>query len=203
MEALELIVTEWVALREESIQSMKNRNSIMTYGLAAWGAVFFAGITAFLNITHDSQWLSFLILALACPTLSLILSMCWLGEAMRMSRLGVYLKEREELVNDIVNFQPPEIKHSHDNKVMFWENYIREPIEGGVSGTRQMLASYLAVVGLFFLTMITPIAVAIGFPLSKVYHDCWIVPTTIVGWSFIVFLWGVYGLRARRKGFLD
>ncbi len=157
MNPIEILIEDYKLLREESLQSMKNRNAILTFGLATLGFVIHAGVSSFTAGNQSGYWFSFFIFYLGLPLVSLLILILWVGEAARMSRTGIYMKEREVLVNLLsgsiidkyknnVNFENDFPKHY--DKVLYWENYIREKI--GKKKTRQLKFPYLAVLFLFF-----------------------------------------------------
>jgi hypothetical protein len=174
MEMKELIFEDYKMLREESLQSMRNRNEILTFGLGALGVIFHAGVNSFLAGTKDSYWLSFFIFYIGIPALSLLILTLWFGEAARMSRVGVYLMERENLINLLsgsvlkslkVDLTSEKKYPDHFDKVVFWENYIRERIDTLPDKTRQLIFPYKAVIALFLGVSITSIIVGTLFPL--------------------------------------
>lgn len=174
MEIKELIFEDYKVLREESLQSMRNRNAILTFGLGALGLIFHAGISSFSTGTKDGFWLSFFIFYIVMPALSLLILTLWFGEAARMSRIGVYLKDRENLINLLsgsvlksLNTDTASKKDhpTHFDKVVFWENYIRERMDSPSGKTRQLIFPYKAVIALFFGVSIVSIIMSILFPL--------------------------------------
>ena len=180
MDRLEIILKDYGQLREESLQSMRNRNSILTFGLGVIGVIFHAAISSFSLKTSEGYLLCLLIFNLAIPVLSFLILTLWMGEAARMSRIGIYLKERELLINMLAESILPKIpkesnvaenknKPSHFNKLTYWENYIRE--ESTSKRTRQLIYPYIAVIILFVGISIASIIIANFFPMKLLSYS--------------------------------
>lgn len=139
----EIILEEWKSLRDESIRSMTHRNTIISFGIGALGALFFTGANFYNNPSLVSKFLSFGIFYYLIPFLSVMTVVLWLGEAERMSRAGARMKSLEEKINNIYN-----------DEVLGWETYLRKqrPKEGEyfvrrlISNTYQMWYPYIAVI---------------------------------------------------------
>ena len=168
MDIIELIFEDYKLLREESLQSMRNRNAILTFGLTVLGVVFHAGVSSLTIGSTTGEWLSFFIFYLAMPVLSLLILTLWLGEAARMTRVGLYLKEREKLINQLIkitaNSKHWTLSENFDFNIIYWENFIRERVKG--ERTRQLLFPYIAVVILFIGIALASIVISIIFPLQ-------------------------------------
>jgi len=198
MEMKELIFEDYKILREESIQSMRNRNAILTFGLGVLGVIFHAGISSFSAGAKDSYWLSFFIFYIGIPTLSLLILTLWFGEAARMSRVGVYLMERENLINLLSGSALKSLKVDpagekdhpvHFDKVVFWENYIRESIDSSFGKTRQLIFPYKAVIALFLGVSVISIIVSILFPLRLLILPAYVsIIAVVVGFLAIFFV---------------
>ena len=195
MKMKELIFEDYKVLREESLESMRNRNAILTFGLGVLGVIFHAGISSFSAGTKDSYWLSFLIFYIGIPALSLLILTLWLGESARMSRIGVYLKERENLINLLsgsvlksLNTASKKGHPTHFDKVVFWENYIRERIDNPHGKTRQLIFPYKAVIALFFGVYIISIITSILFPLRLLSLPTYVSLIAVVVGFLIIFL---------------
>lgn len=135
---VQVMMEEYKSLRSESLQSMRNRNSILTFGLGTIGLIFHAGI----SILNTQDVFSFLIFSFFIPVLSLLLLVLWMGEAERMSRVGVYLVDFEKKVNEI--FENDE----QLRQLLHWETWLRE-FKQSKNRTNQLLYPYLAVLILF------------------------------------------------------
>lgn len=197
MEMRDLIFEDYKVLREESLQSMRNRNAILTFGLGVLGVIFHAGISSFSAGTKDGYWLSFFIFYIGIPALSLVILTLWFGEAARMSRIGAYLMERENLINLLsgsvlkslkVNPVGEKGQPTHFDKVVFWENYIRERIDSSSGKTRQLVFSYKAVIALFLGASIISIIVSILFPLRLLSLPTYVSIIAVVVGFLAIFL---------------
>lgn len=177
MDIREAVFKDCEFMRQESWQSMKNRNSILTFGLATIGVIFLGAINAYTksfdaNASRNVLLFSYIVISFGIPILSNLLLILWLGEAQRMNRLGVYIATREELINSYFSrdinqsfyleqgtIEKEETQSTvipeHYKKVVYWENYIRQDTPGILKGggllskTRQLIFPYVAVVILF------------------------------------------------------
>ena len=173
MDIIDLIFEDYKILREESLQSMRNRNAVLTFGLGVLGVIFHAGVSSLSTGTQGGLWLSLFIFYLGIPALSLLILTLWLGEAARMTRVGIYLVEREKLINLLTGSPIEKITNdrtlnknypSHFDKTVFWENYIRE--EKIPKKTRQLKFPYIAVILLFLGVAVVSIIISMLFPLQ-------------------------------------
>lgn len=176
MDIINLIFEDYKTLREESLQSMRNRNAVLTFGLGVLGVIFHAGISSFSNGTQNGYWLSLSIFYLGIPALSLLIYTLWLGEVARMRRIGVYLMEREKLINLLIGSILEKIKDEkivnkdypgHFNKAVFWENYIREKITS--KKTRQLRFPYIAVTILFLGIAIVSLIISVFPSITRIF----------------------------------
>jgi len=139
----EIILEEWKSLRDESIRSMTHRNTIISFGIGALGALFFTGANFYNNSSFISKLLSFGIFYYLIPFLSVMTVVLWLGEAERMSRAGARMKSLEEKINT-----------AYGDEVLGWETYLRKQrtkegeyfIRRLISNTLQMWYPYIAVI---------------------------------------------------------
>lgn len=209
MEMRDIVFEDYKALREESLQSMRNRNEILAFGLGALGLIFHAGISSLSVVTKDGYWLSFFIFYVGIPTFSLLILMLWLGEVARMSRVGAYLMERENLINLLsgsvlksLEVDPPGKKDypAHFDKVIFWENYIRERIDNSSGKTKQLMFPYLAVIALFLGSSIISIIVSILFPLRLLNLPTYVNLIAVVTGFLAIFIISLI-LKRIGKGF--
>ena len=124
---LDLKMRLYETLREESLQAMAQRNTVLALGTAAIGALFSAAVYG-LTASNRSPELAFVIFVLILPVLSCLLAAMWLGEAGRMSRAGGFMRGIEDEVNELLRSQL-----SHDlpgvdvGRTLYWENWLREP----------------------------------------------------------------------------
>ncbi|WP_434683845.1 hypothetical protein [Pseudanabaena minima] len=97
MNSLEIMFKEYDALRQEVLASMTNRISILSFGIAAVGAIFTASIATYTN--QPSSLLISLILTVILPFICAFILFMWLGEYQRMQRAGRFLVELEQKIN--------------------------------------------------------------------------------------------------------
>jgi hypothetical protein len=197
MERLGFLIDDYKQLREESLQSMRNRSSILTFGLGVIGVIFHAATSAFSIKTFEGYLLCLFIFNIALPVLSLLILALWMGEAARMSRIGIYLKERELLINLIAERVFPDncyklTRYSHFNKLIYWENYLREDFDK--KKTRQLIYPYYAVIMIFVGISITSIILAYLFPMVLLKYSIkkrltFLILSFILEAAIVFYLW--------------
>ena len=111
MNAVEILIKEYETLRAEILASMSNRISILSFGLATIGAIFTAGIIAY--ISSDNTILPSMVLSLAIPLTSNFVLFMWLGEYQRMQRAGQFLVGLEKRINNEASKQLLSWETSH------------------------------------------------------------------------------------------
>lgn len=112
---IQVLLEEYRALRGEIIQSMQNRNSILTFGSAILGASISG--TA-LSAKSLNELAILMICIMAIPLLSLCTFNFWIAETTRIVRAAVYIKEHiETKVN------------TYMDNTFLWESYIRVPCD--------------------------------------------------------------------------
>ncbi|HEV2863338.1 MAG TPA: hypothetical protein VGX48_20150 [Pyrinomonadaceae bacterium] len=99
MDPIEIALKEYEAIRQEILTSMNNRVSILSFGVAAIGAIFTASIAVF---TSD-RVLSGLMLTVAVPAIDSFILFMWLGEYQRMQRAGKFLVVLEGKINEMAS----------------------------------------------------------------------------------------------------
>jgi len=172
-------IEEYKTLRAESLQSMANRNSILAFGLATLGLVFHAGVSTM----PDQGFLAFSIFTLALPILSMLVLILWIGEAERMSRVGLYIKQVEGEINQYFG---------DEAKLIYWETWLREAPDSRKK-TQQLLYPYYAIVVLFFgIAVFSPMYI---FVFSEFKH---IIKFIIIDFIYLLIL--VVALWSYHKG---
>jgi hypothetical protein len=101
MDAIEIALKEYETIRQEILTSMTNRVSILSFGVAAIGAIFTASIAVFTSYSV----LSGLMLILAVPAINSFILFMWLGEYQRMQRAGKFLVGLESRINELASSQ--------------------------------------------------------------------------------------------------
>lgn len=109
MDAVELLLEEYKALRQEVVAAMSNRIATLTFGLASIGAILAASI-----LTTKSGVLPGVMLALLVPTIAILVLFMWLGEYERMQRAGTFLMEIEARIN-----------REEQRRLLTWESHLR------------------------------------------------------------------------------
>lgn len=98
MDSIEIMLKEYETLRQESLTAMGNRMSILSFGLAAIGAILAAGIATYTPGSYSP--LSSLFLILLVPAITNFTLFMWLGEYQRMQRAGSFLARLEHRINE-------------------------------------------------------------------------------------------------------
>ncbi|MCJ7484052.1 MAG: hypothetical protein MUO31_13920 [Thermodesulfovibrionales bacterium] len=88
---------EYTTLRQESLQSMGNRNQIITFGLGSIGLL----IAATLSASTDALIAKFIpmVFNIIVPIISILIYIAWFAEFERMVRAGKYIQHLEDAIN--------------------------------------------------------------------------------------------------------
>jgi hypothetical protein len=108
---------EYVSLRAEVSDSLKNQQSIINYGLASIGVLI--GFSA--NLWGKERFIEGIYIFFI-PFICNLIILIWNGEVRRMSRAGQYIKSIEDKVHDELKQSPFII-----NRSLNWETYLRQP----------------------------------------------------------------------------
>ena len=122
--------TEYQTLRQESLQSVGNRNQIITFGLGTVGALA-AGTIAALQRPSPPLALVSTMFDIAIPLVSVLVFYAWFAECERMVRAGGFIQRLEQRINETLGNEP----------VLSWERYLQ---------TTRMRYAYLVVAILGF-----------------------------------------------------
>jgi len=178
------------SLRQESLQSMSQRNAILALGSGAIGVLFLAGVSAVTAAT-PSAFIAYIVFTLMLPILAMLLAAMWLGEAARMSRAGQYLCQIEDEVNDLLSRAysgdlAPDLHHW-----LYWENWLREHAEPPASRAPALLR-YVAVRSAEVIAKLnilsTPRSRQLGYPYVAVgmcFGACALGPVILSLWVAI------------------
>ena len=98
MDAAGILLEEYKTLRQESLTAMNNRNKVLSFGLAAIGAILTGSIFAYEE--NGYPFISILILIIIIPVVSSFVLLMWFGEYERMQRAGKFLTKLEEKINE-------------------------------------------------------------------------------------------------------
>ncbi|MGD2247152.1 MAG: hypothetical protein PVF58_02015 [Candidatus Methanofastidiosia archaeon] len=113
MDSVEIMLEEYKTLRQESLNAMNNRNTILSFGVAAIGAVFTGSIIAY-GTNNCSHILSYAFI-LVIPAISIFILFMWFGEYERMQRVGKFLARIEKRINC-----------EESKELLTWETNLRE-----------------------------------------------------------------------------
>jgi len=182
MELIKVKLEEYRTLRTESLQSMRNRNEILSFGTASVGIIFWAGTNLYAS---GKSIFSFYILLLLIPALCILLTYLWLGETERMSRVSVYLMRLEKQINKLIkssqkgthknDILPSNIQHSFNG--LYWENYLRTKPKKikprKLKRTHQMRYPYIAVLIIFYGIAVGSIIFSLSFIQIHEFWNYW------------------------------
>ena len=113
MDSVDILLEEYKTLRQESLTAMNNRNRVLSFGLAAIGAIVTGGIYVYDSVDHLS--ISCLVFIIVIPAITSFILLMWLGEYERMQRAGKFLVELEGRIN----------KEARET-LLTWETKLRE-----------------------------------------------------------------------------
>jgi uncharacterized membrane protein YbhN (UPF0104 family) len=130
----ELVVQEYLSLRNESLAAKQNQQSVLQWSMATVGigvaAVFATSAVLFDPKTHARQWIliaDVVIFGIAIPVLAALAFAIWLGELERMERAGMYLRAKEQSVNGRATLTPASLSKPHAMDLILWESMLAHP----------------------------------------------------------------------------
>ena len=133
---------EYQSLREESAQARNAQQTILQWSLGAFSLVFAAALSTSTSATPAIERLRMAVFAFALPFLVIGSCLAWVGELIRMRRVGSYLRGRER------TFWPEwedEVQASfvrdRTSYPLLWENYIAS--KGPEPGQHKQWEGYL------------------------------------------------------------
>ena len=105
MDPVEIMLKEYETLRQESLEAIKNRNSVLAFGLAAISAIVAACVATVEAATETgaeaaAHGVAIFALTALVPAVSLFVLVAWLGEHKRSRRVGTFLAGLEERINE-------------------------------------------------------------------------------------------------------
>lgn len=182
--SLDLLQSEYLSLRAESVQSFVSAQSIIQWSLATY-SVLFGGALVVVAQQIDSAYKSFnanailLIFTVLLPGLMCAATWQWLGEITRMERIGMYLRGLEryldqEATNDSVIPAGDQLSPLH------WETFLNS--EGG---NHKRNAPYVGTAAMFAGAFLVSLSMA-GFWQYKLFGDAW--------WQFPSIFWPLVGV---------
>jgi hypothetical protein len=145
--ALDFLKLEYESLRQESAQARTAQQQILQWSLAAFAAIFAAGLVFAgaqkADVRVGFPGLVFIaVFGFALPGLVTGACWAWLGELIRMERVGCYLRGLERSVAAIGADLP-----ILSNGPLRWETYLA--LGAGGVGRRKQLIGYLGSLGLY------------------------------------------------------
>jgi hypothetical protein len=144
---IEILLAEYNSLRTESIEAVKNKFQVLTFGFG--GLSVFVGSALAARISIGA---SVLILLVIVPTLSKAITIVWLGEHRRMVRAGGGVAALEVAINRIAG-----------ENLLGWEKWVR-------SESRAMSLAYRTTLGIFQFASVASITVG-GLVLWRYLED--------------------------------
>lgn len=146
-----LLVAEYESVRQESIASFGNAQSIIQWSLATYGVVFGAGIVALTSDVPSTLervvgFIAVVIFAAILPGLICAATWQWLGEIGRMERVGAYLRGLEISLRT----QPSGIP-----RPLGWESFLSSKI-----ATNKSLWPYIGTALMYGGTVVVALVIA-------------------------------------------
>jgi hypothetical protein len=123
---IEILLAEYNSLRTESLEAVRNKFQILSFGFAGLSVFVGSALTARINIAA-----ALLILLVIVPSLSKAITIVWLGEHRRMVRAGGGVAALEIEINRIAG-----------ENLLGWEKWVR-------SESRAMSLPYRTTLGIF------------------------------------------------------
>jgi hypothetical protein len=123
---IEILLAEYNSLRTESLEAIKNKFQILSFGFAGLSVFIGTALTARISIAA-----SLLVLLVIVPGLSKAITIVWLGEHRRMVRAGGGVAALEIEINRIAGAN-----------LLGWEKWVR-------SESRVMSLPYRTTLGIF------------------------------------------------------
>lgn len=196
---LDLVVQEYISLRNESLAAKQNQQSILQWSLATVGigiaAVFTTTAVLFDPKTTSRLWMLLadaVILGVAVPLLVGFAFGIWLGEVDRMERAGNYLRDREQSMRDHHQMNPS----SGSRFLPHWEMSLKHPNSKNRLGSA---ASCLLFSTLFCGSLISALFLyCASGTLRTSFGTCGIVVAFAVEGAFLVLYAVVFGPRLWR-----
>lgn len=135
--AVEVLMEEYKALRQEVVTSITAQAQLLTFGWAAVGVLTVAGT----SLRDRSALSSMLVFLGLLPVVCYLGLQMWLGEVIRMLRVGAHLRRLERRVNRHVRLD--------GDPLLSWETWAHERDQANVERThlRWVGSSYLLVAG--------------------------------------------------------
>jgi hypothetical protein len=155
---LALAIMEYQKLRDESLQAMQAQQSTLQWSMATFGAII--GAIALL-INQRALALqpiaTFVALGVALPTFVMCCGLSWVGELLRMERIGVYLRGLELEIARIALERGPRGNHSAYPAYVLtpqWETFIASSSQRTEGLTKQR-TGYIGSIGIYILALLT------------------------------------------------
>lgn len=126
---LELVKLEYISLRDETLKAMEAQQAILTWSLAAFGAVLAAGLLLVRSVgpfeSHKPQDVMFLLIfGAGLPGFTFASCIAWFGELIRMERAGHYLRGLEIVIADMFKGAAVGSSFAHLAAPLRWETHI-------------------------------------------------------------------------------
>jgi hypothetical protein len=180
----DLLQSEYVSLRAESVQSFASAQSIIQWSLATYGVLFGAALVV-LSRQSDPSYKTFhdiavlVIFTVLLPGLMCAATWQWLGEITRMERVGMYLRGLERyLARQGQNGQS--LSEGDQLSPLNWETFLNSE-----SGARKRNAPYVGTAAMFAGAFLSSLLLA-GFWQFHLFAGSW--------WHFPFIFWPITGI---------
>jgi hypothetical protein len=163
---LSLAIMEYGTLRNESLQAMQAQQSTLQWSIAAFGAII--GGIALLVAQRPALLppsIIFAILGVAVPVFVMCCGLSWVGELLRMERIGVYLRGLElEIARAVHHGKKESAREPSKSHVISpqWENFISSPPQRTEGITKQRVG-YIGSIGIYILALLTSLSACVWY----------------------------------------
>jgi hypothetical protein len=207
----DLLQAEYVSLREESSQARQAQQSTISWSLAAFATIFAGGLVFVSSFFKDGANASVpvmvfyvLIFGVALPGFAFAACLAYMGELIRLERVGVYLRGLEKyLANSTAPGSPL------NGGPLRWETYLRQKSpEVAISRGKKRQIGNIGGIGVYVgAEIVSAIAFVVGSLTHKFENDnnlwhlgsiAWVVLLLFV-FFYTLFAVGVSLVRAGQE----
>ncbi len=165
---LDVLLEEYRNLRAEINQALANSVNIMAFGLATIGIMVGSAVES------NNSLISFYLLSVMVPMLSMAILLMWFSEQLRVSRASYYLTGIESRIDAIAGSEV----------LLNWERWLRKSNSSTRKNRHFFSSGYSGVVVFFLFAFLCPLIGLIG---SGKLYEYWAVAITLSCYLILVF----------------
>lgn len=191
----ELVLAEYVSLREEALHAMDAAASAVRWSLATYGVIFASGLIAFHEASGLSaspsalSWIVLLVFGGVLPGLISVGAWTWLGEISRLQRAAAQIRSIEKRVAKVVGFRV--LLGGDPIRQQRYITHARKSKSKTERGFGKQSVQYVSTAGVFFGLILASIVVFIDYFLSvsdsnQVEHNWWVWPVLCAEFSTFI-----------------